>query len=212
MSEKGFSIPETFSAEQTALAKELTRDLKEQLAAKPKRLKHSLGVAQTAYDLALVYGVDPFDAYVAGLLHDWDKAVPMPELIERAKSFDIDLGVDYSLVEPLLHGMVAAKELPALYPWLSSEILIAISVHTTGAAQMSALDMVLFVADGIEPGRKAVPAIESLRKHVGKVTLTQLFWESFSGGIVYVIESNRYLWPGTIDIYNSWVGRAGAQE
>ncbi len=212
MSEKNFSIPEAFSTEQAALAKELVHDLKEQLAAKPKRLKHSLGVAQTAYDLALVYDVDPFDAYVAGLLHDWDKAVPMPELIERARGFDIDLGVEYSLVEPLLHGMVAAKELPALYPWLSSEILYAISVHTTGAAQMSALDMVLFVADGIEPGRKAVPAIENLRKHVGKVGLTQLFWESFSGGIVYVIETNRYLWPGTIDIYNSWVGRAGAQE
>lgn len=212
MSEKNFSIPASFSAEQTALAKELACDLKEQLAAKPKRLKHSLGVAQTAYDLALVYGVDPFDAYVAGLLHDWDKAVPMPELIERAKGFGIDLGVEYSLVEPLLHGMVAAQELPALYPWLSVEILYAISVHTTGAAQMSALDMVLFVADGIEPGRKAVPAIESLRKHVGKVSLTQLFWESFSGGIVYVIETNRYLWPGTIDIYNSWVARAGAQE
>ncbi len=212
MSEKSFSIPEAFSAEQTALAKELVHDLKEKLAAKPKRFNHSLGVAQTAYDLALVYGVDPFDAYVAGLLHDWDKAVPMPELIERAKGFNIDLGVEYSLVEPLLHGMVAAKELPALYPWLSSEILYAISVHTTGAAQMSALDMVLFVADGIEPGRKAVPAIESLRKHVGKVSLTQLFWESFSGGIVYVIETNRYLWPGTIDIYNSWVARAGAQE
>ena len=198
-------IPQSFTAEQAQVAHDLIHDLKSQLVSKPKRFTHSLGVAQTAYDLAYLYGVDPYDAYIAGLLHDWDKAVPASDLVARAKTMDIDLGVDYSLVEPLLHGMVAAKELPALYPWLSQEILHAIAVHTTAATQMSSLDMVLFVADGIEPNRKASPGIQKTRDLVGKVSLEDLFWDSFSGGVVYVIETNRYLWPGTIDIYNSWV-------
>lgn len=205
MSELVLSIPATFTAEQTRVAQGLICDLKAQLASKPKRFTHSLGVASTAYDLAILYGADPYDAYVAGLLHDWDKAVPAADLVGRAKDLGIDLGVDYSLVEPLLHGMVAAKELPGLYPWLSQEILHAIAVHTTAAAQMSSLDMVLFVADGIEPNRKASPGIQKTRDLVGKVSLPDLFWDSFSAGVVYVIETNRYLWPGTIDIYNSWV-------
>ncbi len=199
------TIPASFSAEQTEVVRGLMRDLKEQLASKPKRFTHSLGVAQTAYDLAVIYGVDPYGAYVAGLLHDWDKAVPAAELVERAKALNIDLGVDYALVEPLLHGMVAAKELSGPYPWLSPEILRAIAVHTTAAKEMSSLDMVLFVADGIEPNRKASPGIQKTRDLVGKVSLADLFWDSFSGGVVYVIQTNRYLWPGTIDIYNSWV-------
>ncbi len=198
-------IPGSFTAKQAQVAQGLICDLKAQLASKPKRFTHSLGVAHTAHDLASLYGADPYDAFVAGLLHDWDKAVPAADLVSRAKDWGIDLGVDFALVEPLLHGMVAAKELPGLYPWLSQEILHAIAVHTTAAAKMSSLDMVLFVADGIEPNRKASPGIQKTRDLVGKVSLEDLFWDSFSAGVVYVIETNRYLWPGTIDIYNSWV-------
>ncbi len=205
MSAPAAQVPTTFTVEQAHVVQGLICDLKEQLASKPKRFTHSLGVAGTAYELANLYGADPYDAYVAGLLHDWDKAVPAADLVSRAKGLGIDLGVDYSLVEPLLHGMVAARELPALYPWLSQDILHAIAVHTTAAAQMSSLDMVLFVADGIEPNRKASPGIQKTRDLVGKVSLEDLFWDSFSAGVVYVIETNRYLWPGTIDIYNSWV-------
>ncbi len=204
MSTSSQQVPASFTVEQRQVVQTLMHDLEAQLALKPKRFTHSLGVAQTAYDLANLYGVDPYDAYVAGLLHDWDKAAPKDELVARAKALDIDLGVDYALVEPLLHGMVAAKELPGLYPWLSAEILQAIAVHTTAAAKMTNLDMVLFVADGIEPNRKASPGIQKTRDLVGKVGLEDLFWDSFSGGVVYVIETNRYLWPGTIDIYNSW--------
>jgi hypothetical protein len=37
---------------------------------------------------------------------------------------------------------------------------------------------------------------------VGEATLPDLFWESFVGGIIYVLKGSRYLWPGTIDTYN----------
>jgi HD superfamily phosphohydrolase YqeK len=62
--------------------------------------------------------VDPFLARVAGILHDWDKVVPDDELVRRARELGIDFGVDLDLVRPLLHGVVAARELPALYPEL----------------------------------------------------------------------------------------------
>ena len=80
-------------------------------------------------------------------------------------------------------------------------------MHTTAAKHMSALDMVVFVADGIEPLRPSTPGIEAVRSLVGRASLEDLFWMSFTGGIEYVIEGGRYLYPGTVDVYNSIAAR-----
>ncbi len=181
----------------------LEADTRTQLASKKHRLEHSLSVASMAEHLAIIYDVDPFLARAAGYLHDWDKVVPTQELIRRAQRFGIDLGVPLESVEPLLHGMVAARELPERYPHLPSEVWHAIACHTSAAEDMSPLDMVLFVADGIEPLRRASEGIQQTRDLVGRVSLEDLFWNAFVGGLVYVLEGGRYLYPRAIDIYNS---------
>lgn len=193
-----------YAPSQIALIAQIEADVAVQLASKPKRLAHSISVAETAERLALLYGVDPFYARVAGLLHDWDKVLPDDELISRAKKLDLDLGgASYEDVKPLLHGIVAAKELPELYPELPPEVFRAIEVHTTAAKEMTPLDEVIFVADGIEPLRPSSPGIEETRSLVGHALLDDVFWNSFVGGIVYVLEGGRYLHVGTIEIYNS---------
>ncbi|QOY59880.1 bis(5'-nucleosyl)-tetraphosphatase (symmetrical) YqeK [Thermophilibacter immobilis] len=198
-----------YTAQERALVARLEADLKAQLAPKPCRLAHSLSVARTAEDLALTYGVDPLWARVAGILHDWDKVVAEDELVARARRLGVEMGVDLGLVRPLLHGIVAARELPARYPELPDEVWHAIAVHTTAAPEMSPLDEVLFVADGIEPLRPPAPGIEKTRALVGAAPLDDVFWSSFVGGIVYVLEEGRYLYPGSIDIYNALAaGRA----
>lgn len=192
-----------YSREQLDEIAKLERDLSVQLAAKPKRLAHSLSVARCAEWMAAVYGADPFSARCAGILHDWWKAASADEQIAEAKRLGIDFGVPLEKVQPLLHGLIAARTLPGRYPELPAEIWQAISRHTTAAKDMSCLDMVLFVADGIEPLRRSSPGIDTVRSEVGTEPLGQVFWDSFSGGIVYVIETERYLYPGTIDIYNA---------
>lgn len=190
----------------------LEADLERQLSHKRKRFLHSLSVGLTAERLAWRYGVDPYLARVSGVLHDWMKALPHDEMIARARALGIDLGVDLELVEPLLHGMVAARELPARYPELPAEVWHAIARHTLGDARMSPLDMVLFVADGIEPRRGSAPALDAQRAHVATLSLEDLFWESFADGVAYVIDTRRYLYPGTLTIYNDIAlgRRAGA--
>ena len=191
-----------YSAEQRELIVRLEQDLRVQLARKQHRLAHSLSVASCAEGLALLYGVDPYKARLAGILHDWEKALTGEKIVARARELGIDMGVDLELVAPLLHGIVAARELPSRYPEVPPEVWHAVEVHTTAASQMSPLDMVLFVADGIEPLRPKTPGIEESRSLVGEATLPDLFWESFVGGIIYVLKGSRYLWPGTIDTYN----------
>lgn len=185
-------------------------DLARQLAAKHRRYLHSLSVGRTAERLAVRYGVDPYLARVSGILHDWSKALGREETIARAERLGIDLGADPELVEPLLHGMIAARELPARYPELPGEVWQAIERHTLGAPDMSQLDMVLFVADGIEPRRGSVGALDAQRAMVATAPLADLFWESFADGVAYVIDTRRYLYPGTLAIYNDVALRRSA--
>ena len=197
----------SYAPEQEALLDRLRHDVSVQLQKKPRRLAHSLSVAQTAESLALTYGVDPFLARAAGMLHDWEKARSTSDQLARARELGIDLGVELELVHSLLHGIIASRTLPERYPELPPSVWHAIAVHTSAAADMSPLDEVLFVADGIEPLRGASPGIKRVRSLVGKAPLEDLFWESFVGGVVYVLEGGRYLYPGTIDVYNSLASR-----
>ena len=185
------------------LIERMEADVRVQLAPKPRRLAHSLSVADESVRLARVYGVDEDCARMAGLVHDWYKVLDGPATIALARERGIDMGVALELVEPLLHGILAARDLPARYPDAPACVWQAVERHTTAHAHMSPLDMVVFVADGIEPGRKSYPALESLRAMVGSAPLDDLFWASFTSGVQYVIATERYLYPGTIDIYNA---------
>ncbi len=170
---------------------------------KRKRYQHSLGVAATALELARTYGVDEFDAACAGLVHDWDKVLDDSELVARALHYGVEIDGSPSQAAPLLHGPVAAHELPEIFPQFSKPVFQAVARHTVGATDMSDLDMVVFVADAIEPGRHGSYA-DDLRARVGNVSLAELFFSCFSGGLVYVLQTGRYLYPTAVDIYNSY--------
>jgi predicted HD superfamily hydrolase involved in NAD metabolism len=182
-------------------------DLRAHMAqAKPRRFRHSLSVADTACALACAYQVDPYEATLAGLLHDWDKVLDDSQQLERARELGVDLGVDLRLVSPLLHGLTAARTLPQRYPFVGAAVWQAIERHTIGAADMSALDMVVFVADGIEPLRPHTGGVRAVREMLDACEpLENLFFSSFSLGMSYVIETRRYLYPGTLEIYNQLV-------
>ena len=53
----------------------------------------------------------------------------------------------------LLHGPTAAAELVRAYPDLSADVVQAIARHTAAAVGMSDLDMIIYIADAIEPSR-----------------------------------------------------------
>lgn len=176
-----------------------------------RRRNHTLGVARTAADLARTYGVDPFLAEAAGLLHDWDKVLPHGELIARAAQYGIRVAGSPIHAAPLLHGPVAARELPELFPELPGAVFSAVARHTVGAVDMEPLDMVVFVADAIEPMRRGEYA-DRLRAQVGECDLTRLFFDCFRQGLSYVLQRGRYLYPTVLDIYNTYALRCAGQK
>lgn len=170
-----------------------------------KRFEHSINVSTVARSLAKQYGVDPDKARLAGILHDWDKGLLNREVCQRAK----DLGVE---VDPmvltdmpwLLHGPTAAAALAQEYPQFGSDVFQAIARHTSGAADMSPLDCVIYIADIIEPSRTFgdMEGIERLRTLVGQIPLDVLYFEAFKYTLEFLVSTDRVLYPATIETWN----------
>lgn len=192
-----------FDGDERAALERIRGQLEARMVSKRRRYIHSLGVAQTAAELACTYGEDAFAAFAAGLVHDWDKVVPDEDLVARAIQYGVPIAGSPSLAVPLLHGPVAARELPAIFPELPEEVFRAVSRHTVGAMDMSPLDMIVFVADAIEPNRKGDYA-GALRGEVGDVSLMRLFFDCFRQGLSYVLETGRYMYPTAVEIYNNY--------
>ncbi len=170
-----------------------------------KRFKHSVNVSKVARRLAKTYGADPDKARLAGILHDWDKGLTNEELRDRAQ----DLGVE---VDPmvltdmpwLLHGPTAAVALAREYPQFGADIFQAIARHTSGAADMTALDSIIYIADIIEPDRSFgdMEGIERLRALVGELSLDELYFQAFKYTLEFLISTDRVLYPATIETWN----------
>jgi predicted HD superfamily hydrolase involved in NAD metabolism len=128
-----------------------------------KRYAHTLRVAETAEHLAMLHGLDPERARLAGLLHDTAREIGKEELLCVAEEDGLSVG-DLERERPiLLHGPVAAELAREDLGVEDGEILDAVRAHTTGEPGMGPLALALFVADKIEPGREQ-PGVEDLRE------------------------------------------------
>ena len=175
---------------------------------KRSRFEHSLGVSETAARMARVYGQDERLARLAGLLHDWDKGYDDEGIRARAVELGIaDQLASYLDMPHLLHGPTAAAALAREFPELPAPLLQAIRLHTTGAVGMSPLDLIVYVADVIEPGRYCA-GVDKLRDMVGKVELEELFMATLVYVVGNLIERRKLIHPDTVTGWNYYVARA----
>ncbi len=183
--------------------KRMKKVLKNRVSA--KRYDHSKRTAKAAEELALIYGVDEGKARLAGLLHDWDKGLTLDEERGRVKQYELDIDPLVITDMPyLLHGPTAAAALRAEFPEIGEDVLVAIERHTSGARNMSLLDMIVYTADLIEPGRD-YRRVKAIRKAVGKVSLPELYFLAFKNCFEFLIGQNRMIHPRTVDIWNGLV-------
>jgi HD superfamily phosphohydrolase YqeK len=107
------------------------------------RYRHTQNVLHMAVDMAGRFGEDEDKARIAALFHDYCK----------------EGGAENNL----LHGGLAADALRDEYGVEDTDILAAVRYHTTGRRGMSRLEMIVFLADTLEPGR-TYEGVEELRK------------------------------------------------
>ena len=131
---------------------------------KPKRMPHVLGTEQEAAFLAQKYGADETAARIAALLHDCTKKLDLEQQLSLCAHYNIPLDEMERGYLMLLHaktGAAVAKDRFAV----SDEIYRAIYYHTTGKADMTLLEKIIYLADYIEPSR-SFPGVEELRAAV----------------------------------------------
>lgn len=174
---------------------------------KKSRYRHSLGVSGESVRLAHLYGADERKARLAGLLHDWDKGYDDEGI--RARVAELGLRVDPFLLErmpQLLHGPTAAAALAKRFPQIPSDVLSAIERHTAGAVDMSDLDMIVYIADVIEPNRD-FPGVDDLRALPEKESLDDLFIDVSAHVLVNLVDRRRFVHPNTLEVWNHCIAR-----
>ena len=170
------------------------------------RFLHSISVADTAVMMAARYGVDVDKARIAGLLHDWDKNLGDEELFARAREFGIEPHDNYEDLGVLLHAQTGAIAVQRAFPELADDVIQAIARHTSAASDMTDLDMIIYVADMIEPLRSR-ENLMPLRAMVGKVPLETLFFKSYEMSMEHLLRRHRFVHPDSVGVWNAYVTR-----
>lgn len=184
----------------------ITRDqllVKMQQLLPEKRLKHCLGVEQTAIELAERFGVDREKAGLAGLLHDYAKKLSDEEFLALIDKYDLapklkDWGNN------VWHGLVGVYKIREDLGLSDPEILRSIEIHTVGSAQMSDLDKVVYVADYIEPNRD-FPGVEEARE-IACISLNRAVAYETAHTVEYLAHQGLPIFPQTLETYNAYVG------
>lgn len=117
-----------------------------------KRVPHVLGTEKAAAELALRWGEDVEAACRAALLHDCTKKLIGEQHREIFRQYDVAMDPEERAEEKLYHAISGAAIAKNIFG-VSPEIESAIRWHTTGKADMTTLEKIIYLADYIEPTR-----------------------------------------------------------
>nr|WP_308410492.1 bis(5'-nucleosyl)-tetraphosphatase (symmetrical) YqeK [Bacillus sp. Marseille-P3661] len=165
-----------------------------------KRYNHTLGVMETAVNLAEKYGADLKKAELAAIFHDYAKFRPKDEM----RMIILEQAMPKELVEyhsELWHAPVGAFLVQKEIGIEDDDILQAIRFHTTGNKNMSLLDKIVFLADYIEPGRN-FPGVDEARELAFK-DLDAAVVLALKNTIKFLLDKNQLVYPDTLTTYNA---------
>jgi predicted HD superfamily hydrolase involved in NAD metabolism len=117
------------------------------------RYAHVLRVARMAEALARAHGADPQRARIAGLLHDVARLYAPDRLLRECAERGLAIDAFERANPVVLHARLGAELARERFGVDDPAVLSAIRKHTLGDAVMSPLDKVVYLADGLEPGR-----------------------------------------------------------
>ena len=173
-----------------------------------ERFNHSLRVVEMALFLnkRFNFQVDEEKIKLAGILHDYAKEMSFEESVKYLEKHLTLVEIVKAKRSPaVLHSIVGYYLVQEELNITDEEILKAILNHTTGNANMSKLEELIFVSDAVEETR-TYNGVEKIREKV---------LDDFYMGMLYMIEEtlkhlkekNWYINPKTIETYEYYCGR-----
>ena len=173
--------------------------LKEQLT--EKRYIHSLNVADSAKELASIYGADEEKAYTAGLVHDACKDMPAGLQLSYLLENKVEL-TDIEINTPKLYHSICGRVFAQKEFGIEDEdMLNAIRYHTTGRENMSLLEKIVFIADFISAERD-YNGVDIMRQKA-VLSLDEAIVEGLSFTIKDLIDAGRVVHSDTLGAYNA---------
>lgn len=126
-----------------------------------KRVRHIMGTEEEAMRLAKHWGADVTLAQRAAILHDCTKYLELEPHLALCRKYGVELDELEQKAVKLLHSKTGACIAKYVFGE-ADQVYDAIFWHTTGKADMTLLEKILYMADYIEPNRD-FEGVEELR-------------------------------------------------
>lgn len=170
------------------------------------RYRHVQGVVKTAEWLARRHRVNRRHARLAAALHDCGKFEEMAAQRSAVKRYRVALDPWERRHPPVWHAPLGARLARLRYGIREAAVLRAIRRHTVAEPGMSPLDMVVFVADAIEEGRRYA-GVGKIRRLAPR-SLTGAFQEALRSKITHLVTLGREIHPRAWAAWN-WACQKG---
>ncbi len=169
------------------------------------RLYHSECVSECAAALAEKYGADIRKAAIAGLLHDVMKNADAVETAVHMNKAGITLSDIEKDNYKVWHQIAGAAFLKNEGIITDEEILGAVRWHTTGRADMTLLEKIVYIADFISADRD-YPDVGEVRR-LAQISLDDAILYTAKYTIRKLVSAGSVLHPSTVEMYNDIVKR-----
>lgn len=172
--------------------------LKEQIG--DKRFKHTMNVVDESLKLAKRYNAPEDKVKIAALLHDYAKNITFKDSLELIEEYSLALDDITMTSSELIHGPLGARMVKDHFNIGDQEILNSIAFHTTGRANMTIVEKIVFLADFIEPERD-FDGIDEIR-FKATINLDEAVLMALDSTILYLIKKKNIIHLNTVNARN----------
>lgn len=151
---------------------EMLSSLRDSLKSKMSgfRLAHTLGVEEMAARMGAIYCPEKLNILrAAALLHDMTKELSPEAQKAIFEKHGENMSEDVEKSPAVQHALTAALEIPVRYPeFADEEVISAVRSHTTGRADMTLCEKIIYISD----------YIDFTRTYSDCKALREMFWKA----------------------------------
>ncbi|MGL6064281.1 MAG: bis(5'-nucleosyl)-tetraphosphatase (symmetrical) YqeK [Fusobacteriaceae bacterium] len=160
------------------------------------RYDHTIRVLEQGKIFAKKYNILESRVEIAILLHDFCKEMSSFQLNEICKNKKFSEILGYEKSSEILHGFAASVYGEEKFGIKDEDILNAVKYHTIGRENMSVIEKIVYLSDGIESGRN-YPAVEEIRL-LSKDSIDAAIICEVDNKIKYLTKKNMHIHTNTL--------------
>ena len=180
---------------------DLYEDVKHMLS--EKRFRHSEGVVKRAIEYAEIYNADIEIVKLAAIAHDIAKELTPEEEESIIKEYNVFLDDFEKVNHSLVHAKIGAEICKNKYGF-TEDMVNSIKYHTTGRAEMSMLEKIIYLADATDENRKYESEfyVNTIKENIDKGMVEVSKWV-----INHLLEKERPIHIDSINCYNYYLNK-----